>query len=97
MARRVASIGLTAGICLVLSGTLVAQEPAADQMAAMMEAVAPDENHAVLEPLAGSWSHAVTFYPAPGAEPIGVGLDDGGAAGHPDSCPQGPVVRRDGA
>jgi hypothetical protein len=70
MACRVASIGLTAVITLVLSGTIAAQEPAADEMAAMMEAVAPDENHAVLEQLAGSWSHDVTFYPAPGAEPL---------------------------
>ncbi|HET6362411.1 MAG TPA: DUF1579 family protein [Gemmatimonadota bacterium] len=70
MARRITSIGLAAGISLVLAGTLAAQDPTADQMAAMMEAVAPDENHAVLEPLAGSWSHAVTFYPAPGAEPM---------------------------
>jgi hypothetical protein len=70
LARRIASIGLAAGISIALSGALAAQEPAADQMAAMMEAVAPDENHAVLEPLVGSWSHVVTFYPAPGAEPI---------------------------
>lgn len=70
MARIVASIVSAAGICLALSGTLAAQEPAADQMAAMMEAVSPDENHAVLEQLAGSWSHDVTFYPAPGAEPM---------------------------
>ena len=70
MARRVASIALVAGFSLALSGTLAAQEPAADQMAAMMEAVTPDENHAVLEPLTGTWSHAVTFYPAPGAQPM---------------------------
>ena len=70
MARRVARIGLAAGISLALSGALAAQEPTADQMASMMEAVSPDENHEVLAPLAGSWSHAVTFFPAPGAEPI---------------------------
>ncbi len=70
MARSVTSIVAAAGICLALSGTLAAQEPTADQMAAMMEAVSPDENHAVLEPLAGAWSHAVTFYPAPGAQPL---------------------------
>ena len=70
MARRAPSIVPAAMITLVLSGTVAAQEPAADQMAAMMEAVAPDENHTVLEQLAGSWSHDVTFYPAPGAEPL---------------------------
>ena len=70
MGHRVASLGLAATIILVLPGTIAAQEPAADEMAAMMEAVAPDENHAVLEQLAGSWSHDVQFYPAPGAEPL---------------------------
>jgi hypothetical protein len=70
MGHGVASLGLAATIILVLSGTIAAQEPAADEMAAMMEAVAPDENHAVLEQLAGSWSHDVRFYPAPGAEPL---------------------------
>lgn len=70
MARRIADIGFAAAIGLVLAGPLAAQDPDADQMAAFMEAVSPDENHAVLEPLAGSWSHAVAFYPAPGAEAI---------------------------
>lgn len=72
MAHRIASIGLAAMITLVLSETIAAQEPAADEMAAMMEAVAPDENHVVLEQLAGSWSHEVQFYPAPGAEPMAM-------------------------
>lgn len=70
MKRRVASIATAAGMCLILSSTLAAQEPTADQMAALMEAASPDEHHAVLEPLTGTWSHDLTFYPAPGAQPM---------------------------
>lgn len=70
MTHALARLASATGACLALAGTLAAQEPTADEMAAMMEAVSPDENHAVLEQLAGSWSHAVTFYPAPGAEPL---------------------------
>lgn len=55
------------GTAFSLPTGATAQETGQADMAAMMEAIAPDENHAALEPLAGSWEHAVTFYPAPGA------------------------------
>jgi hypothetical protein len=47
-----------------------AQEMSAEEIAAMNAAVAPDENHALLESLAGSWNHAIQWYPAPGATPV---------------------------
>jgi hypothetical protein len=70
MTRTIASIVSAAATCLAVAGTLAAQEMTPEQLAAFDEAVTPDENHAVLEPLVGSWNHAVTFYPAPGAQPM---------------------------
>ena len=61
---------LAIALSSVLASSVQAQEPSPEQMAAMAAAVAPDSNHALLESLAGSWSHAIQFYPAPGSEPI---------------------------
>lgn len=46
-----------------------AQETSPDEMAAWMAAISPGEHHAVLEPLAGEWDHALRFWMAPGVEP----------------------------
>lgn len=67
MTRKLAVGILAGGLCFAMSATLAAQEPAQDQMAAMMEAISPDENHEVLQSFAGSWNHAIKFYPSPGA------------------------------
>ncbi|MDX1661169.1 MAG: DUF1579 domain-containing protein [Gemmatimonadota bacterium] len=48
----------------------MAQEMSEEQMQAWMEAVSPNEHHAALDPLTGSWSHDLTFWQAPDAEPM---------------------------
>lgn len=70
MSIRVTLFALAWGAALVASPAARAQEMSAEEMAAMAAAVAPDENHAVLESLAGSWNHAIQFYPTPGAAPL---------------------------
>ncbi|MGH7566415.1 MAG: DUF1579 domain-containing protein [Gemmatimonadota bacterium] len=70
MKRAYAIVALTGGMFLLPPAAVAAQDPMQDQMAAMMEAVAPDENHQVLEAYKGSWNHALKFYPAPGATPM---------------------------
>jgi hypothetical protein len=67
MTRTFAIGTLTVGLGLLVSAPLAAQQPTEADMAAMMEAVSPDEHHAVLEQLVGSWNHAIKFYAAPGA------------------------------
>jgi hypothetical protein len=68
--RAFAIAALTGGIWLLLPVALAAQEPTLEDMAAFTEAVAPDENHQVLQAFTGSWNHALKFYPAPAAPPM---------------------------
>lgn len=72
MKRAFAPFG-AAVLVAALAGPVAAQEAAEqgsqEEMAAMMEAVSPNENHAVLEPMIGEWEHTVTFWMAPGAPP----------------------------
>ena len=70
MRIRVAFVALVCGAALVAPEPAQGQEMSAEEMAAMAAAVAPDENHELLESFVGSWNHAVQFYPAPGAEPM---------------------------
>jgi hypothetical protein len=58
------------GAVLAAPAAAEAQEMSAEEIAAINAAVAPDENHALLESFVGSWNHAIQFYPAPGAEPM---------------------------
>lgn len=48
----------------------MAQEMSEEQMQAWMAAVSPNENHEALNPLVGAWSHDLTFWQAPGHEPM---------------------------
>lgn len=63
-------MALAWGAVLAAPAAAGAQEMSAEEIAAMNAAVAPDENHALLESLAGSWNHAIQWYPAPGATPL---------------------------
>lgn len=70
MSIRIMVVALAWGVALAAPPAARAQEMSAEEMAAMAAVVAPDENHALLESFAGSWNHAIQFYPAPGAEPM---------------------------
>jgi hypothetical protein len=70
MTRVLAALGLSVGIFVLQPSAASAQEPTQDDMAAMLEAVSPDEHHQVLEAYTGTWSHALKFYPAPDALPM---------------------------
>jgi len=65
-----AYVTLAWGIALLLPSVTSAQEPTPEEMAAMMEAVSPDEHHAVLEAFTGSWNHDLKLYSAPDAQPL---------------------------
>ena len=65
-----AFVALAWGVAMAVPAAAGAQEMSAEEIAAMNAAVAPDENHALLESLAGSWNHAIQWYPAPGATPV---------------------------
>lgn len=47
----------------------VAADPQAEMMAKMQEAGTPNENHAVLNGMVGSWDHTAKWWKAPGTEP----------------------------
>jgi hypothetical protein len=70
MTRALAAFALATGISLVPPIPALAQETTQAEMDAMMEAVAPDDNHRVLEAYVGAWNHAIKFYPAPDAPPM---------------------------
>jgi hypothetical protein len=70
MNRILAFVAVAWGIAFAAPPGAGAQEPTAEEMAAMMAAVAPDENHAILESFVGAWNHAIQFYPAPDAQPM---------------------------
>lgn len=70
MKRAIAIVALAWVAHLALPPAPRAQEMTEEQMQAWMEAVSPNEHHAALEPLAGTWTHELTMWQAPGAEPM---------------------------
>lgn len=68
-------IGWICALALVLvTTTTIAQEepadPMADAMAAMAELAAPNEHHAHMEKMVGSWKAEGTYWMQPGAPPV---------------------------
>lgn len=69
MKRAIALLAFAWVVQLALPAAPMAQEMTEDQMQAWMAAMSPNENHQALEPLVGSWSHELTFWQTPDAEP----------------------------
>lgn len=70
MKRAIAILAFGVAAHLALPPISTAQEMSEADMQAWMAAVSPNENHAALEPLAGSWTHDLTFWQAPDAPPM---------------------------
>ena len=70
MKRTILVLALAWAAHAALPATPMAQEMGEEQMQAWMKAVSPNENHAALEPLVGSWSHDITFWQSPDGEPM---------------------------
>lgn len=72
MKRAIAILALAVAAHVALPPISTAQEMTEEQMQAWMTAVSPNENHVALEPLVGTWSHEMTLWQAPGAEPMSM-------------------------
>ncbi|MBW3661336.1 MAG: DUF1579 domain-containing protein [Gemmatimonadetes bacterium] len=69
MKRAIAIVALAWVAHLSLPPMPRAQEMSQEEMAAWMATTSPNEHHEVLSPLVGSWSHDLTFWQTPDAEP----------------------------
>lgn len=70
MKRAIAILAFAWAAHFALPAAPMAQEMDDEQMRAWMAAASPNENHEVLSPLVGSWSHDLTFWQTPEAEPM---------------------------
>lgn len=70
MKRAIAGLAFAWVALVALPATPMAQEMTEEQMQEWMSAISPNENHEVLQPLVGGWSHELTFWQRPGAEPM---------------------------